>query len=331
MKKIILFLLFFQYSLHLFCHIETDRTIWIPWTTEHTEVWELIEQQDQTISHFRRNDFFEDINDLIKRDANWLQLRKHIIAAHNNALFFPDLGFAILRKSDHMFIGIIRTKLSEKDGVLNFSYGLRPEVRNDKFGQEIIKAFTHYIDQLLTIPVVTFKQGIDKSIFMVTWRTEGIKEQPDFDYLADFFDEKAQPLQKIIGYVNAQNPASLAVLLHSSMQPFALDCDKYICADGKHYFSYDFLLQYPAATPHPCDPVEQLTCDMLSRNDARIQSAHHHFNQLFHVGSSWDYILLSRAEKTALDIIERNSSRYDCTATKNIISRTYYPPHCFMR
>lgn len=331
MKKIILLLFPLIATSHLSCYIETERTIWMPWTTEHTQQWEIIEQQDLAISHFRRNEFFEDINDLVKRDANWLQLRKHMIAAHNNTLFFPDLGFAILRKSDQLLIGIIRTKLSGKGGIFNFSYGLRPEVRNDKFGQEIIKAFTHYIDQLLTTSAVTFKQGIDKNTFVATWRTEGIKEQPDFDYLASFFDTQPQPLQKIIGSVDAQNPASLAVLLRNSMQPFALDCDKYICADGKHYFSYDFLLQYPATTPHPCDPVEQLTCDILSRDEARIQSAHHHFNQLFHVGSSWDYMLLSRSEKENLQLIQKNSLRYDCTATKNIISKTYYPPYCFVR
>jgi RimJ/RimL family protein N-acetyltransferase len=327
MKKIILFALFFFQIFHSY-NIETERTTWIPWTTAHSSEWEIIEQNDITISHFRRNEFNENINALITRDTNWLHLCKHIADKYGTSTFFPNLGFAIIRTTDQLLIGTIRIKLGVQPGTLSFSYGLRPEVRHDKYGQEIMKAFTTYLDNMMGMPMLTLK--IDKNVFMAEWLTEGIKENPDFDYLTSFFQNKTYSLEKIIGSVDISNTASLAILVRNAMQPFAVECNKYILTNNSPLFNYDFLLQYPTQTHSACHEVEILAADILSRDNLRIQSAYHYFSELFNIGYDWQYAFLSRAEKILLQLIEKKSSRYDCIATKNIITHTIYPPYCFI-
>lgn len=327
MKKTILFtLVFFQLS---YSHIiERERTIWIPWTLQHSYEWEIIEQNDTTISHFRRNEFNEDINTLIIRDNNWLLLCKHIADKYGSSVLFPNLGFAIMRKTDRMLIGTIRIKLNTQPGTLKFSYGLRPEVRHNKYGQEIMKAFTIYLDNIIGMPILTLK--VDKNSFTVEWLTEGIKKNPDFDYLASLFQEYTYPLKIIIGSVDIHNAASLAILMRNSMQPFAVECNKYIFTSNSPLFNYDFLLRYPTQNSNACYEIENLATDIISRDNLRIQSAYHCFSELFNIGQDWHYAFLSRTEKAILQPIKKNSSRYDCTGRKNITSLTLYPSYCFI-
>lgn len=324
---LLLFFVFTPFTLHP--QIETERTIWTAWTIEHSKEWEIIEQNDTTASYFRRNEYFESMDELIRRDYNWLQLCKYMQDQYPEKIFFPNLGFAIIRKADQELIGTLRIKFSNQSGAVSFGYGLRPEARNEKFGQEIMIAFSKYIDQLITHHAITLKQ--DKNIFMAEWYEQGKKEQPNFEHLASFFNPQPQQLEKMIGAVDGKNPASLVILMRNSWQPFSLECDKYIHRPDNRYISYDFLLQYPSNENNSCEKVEELAYDIISRNTIRIEDAYHHIIQLFHIDSSWKEVMFSRAEKAILQPVERTSSFYDCsTVIKGIISRTYYPPYCFI-
>jgi RimJ/RimL family protein N-acetyltransferase len=331
MKKTVFLLWTLQTSLH--CNvIETERTIWRPWTIEHTHQWEEIEQRDMAPSHFRRNEFFENINDLMLRDTNWLTLHDYIHILYGKKTFFPDLGFAIIRKTDQQLIGTIRIKLKNQPEILSFAYALRPEVRNCKFGQEIIKAFTKFIDQLIEVPTLAFKNGINKNIFMAEWRTEGKKENPNFDHLISFFSPISYSFQKIVGSVDAKNQASLSVLLRNGMQPVAIECVKYIFDDNNNLFGWDILLQYPPNHNISQPTVENFVADVLSRDQNRIDQVHNQLKELFNIPNDWTYLQLTRAEKAALKPLSKTSLVYsDSDMTKKIVSQIYYPPYCFIK
>lgn len=328
MKQFILFSYFLFISLISAYPIETERTIWIPWTIEHSQEWEIIEQNDTSASYFRRNEYFESMDELIRRDSNWLKLCKYIQNQHKEEIFFPDLGFAIIRKTDQKLIGSLKVKLSNQSGIVSFGYGLRPEVRNEKLGQEIISTFISYIHTIIGKSILSLKN--DKSIFMAEWYNEGKKEEPNLEHLASFFSSDTQSLKNVIGSVDTQNPASLAILIRNFWQPISLACDKYICEHNEQYVCYDFLLRYPSNSNESCEKVELLAYDMLSRNEARIQAAYQRIEQLFHIDNSWKYPALSRAEKAVLQPVEKKSSFYDCSTIKSILERCYYPPYCFI-
>ena len=120
MQKIIIYL-FFIFHASSYCHIiETERTVWYPWTVAHSQEWELIEQQDTTISHYRRNDYFESMEELLTRDRNWLTLVDRARVHLGTDIIFPDLGFAIIHKVSQKLIGIITLKISDLKRHLSF-------------------------------------------------------------------------------------------------------------------------------------------------------------------------------------------------------------------
>lgn len=330
MKKIILFTLLLISSLSNTIIIETERTILIPWTIEHTQKWEIIEQNDDAPSFYRRNTYFESIDELIKRDTNWLRLHDHIHHPWNEKIIFPDLGFAIIRKSDNELIGTIRMKTKDHLGVLSLSYILRPDIRGNKFGQEIIKAITLYINNLLETPMICFKDEKSKDTFFDAWFIQGLNENLDLHYLATFFSDIPQPLKKITASVNAHNPASIAILLHSGLQPFALGCNQYIFAHDEKTFSYDFVLQYPADVTMKSEMIESLMYDFLSKDEARINNSDNFLKDLFHVPSDALYLQQSRAEKATLRPIFKITSYFDEVMTRKIIRWEQACPHHFV-
>ena len=318
MKKIALFTLLLISSLSS-TTIETERTVLIPWTIEHTQEWEIIEQNDDAPSFYRRNTYFENMDDLLRRDTNWLRLHDHIHHLWNEKIIFPDLGFAIIRKIDDQLIGTIRMKAKDHLGVLSLSYVLRPDIRGNKFGQEIIKAITLCIDNLLETPMICFKDEKSKDEFLDAWFIQGLKENPDLPYLATFFSDAPQPLKKITASVNAHNPASIAILLHNGLQSFALGCDQYIFAHDEKTFSYDFVLQYPADATMKSEMIESLVYDFLSKDEARINNSDNFLKDLFHVPSDALYLKQSRAEKATLRPVFTITSYFDEMMTRKII------------
>ena len=61
LKKIFFFffILCSLYAIENTEYIETERTLLIPWTIDHSREWEIIELQDNEPSYFCRNDYFE--------------------------------------------------------------------------------------------------------------------------------------------------------------------------------------------------------------------------------------------------------------------------------
>jgi len=314
--------------------IETERTILLPWTLEHTCTWEKIEQEDTAPSEFRRNQHFESLDQLCLRDKNWLELRKKLLSLHNNTIIFPDLGFAILRKTDQELIGIICTKTNDSPGCMSFGYALRPEIRSCKFGQEVIKAFTAFIATSITSPTLAFKTNIDKAMFIEKWKDEGKKENPDFDQLISFFEEQPVPLQKMIACVNVKNPASFAILMRNGMQPFEVECEKYIVDNSRNYFVFDVLLQYPSNQHDSREKIEALAADILSRDQNRINQAYDKLKELFNIADDSIYMQMSFAEKAVFKPLSKMVSSTllsEVDITKTIKWRTYYPPYCLIR
>ena len=334
MKKIALLLFFITPSSFSFSPIETERTIWQPWTVEHSQQWEEIELRDESISHFRRNEYFETMDELTIRDKNWLLLSDYIHEHLDNNVIFPDLGFAIIRKADHELIGTIRIKLNNKQGYFSFGYGLRHDMHNQKVGQEIIKTLTTLSDTLIKLPITTFKDGISKDLFMRGWYVQGKKEKPDFAQLLSYFSEQTQPFQGIIAAVSLNNQASLAVLIRNGMQPFEIECEKYYLNNNKNLYSFDFLLQDPSQQEYTQQTIKNLTTDILSRDQDCIDQAENKLKELFNIPSNWKYLQLCRAEKARLKTMVQSISvtlYSDINNTKNLTSQTHYPPYCFIK
>jgi len=334
MKKIALLLFFIVPSSFSFAPIETERTIWQPWTIEHSQQWEKIELRDESISHFRRNEYLETIDELIIRDKNWLLLSDYIHEHLDNNVIFPDLGFAIIQKIDHELIGTIRIKPNNKQGYFSFGYGLRHDMHNQKIGQEIIKALTILSDTLIKSPIITFKDGTSKDHFMKEWHIQGKKEKPDFAQLFSYFSQKTQPFQGIIGTVSMNNQASLAVLIRNGMQPFEIECEKYYLDNNMNLYSFDVLLQYPSQQDYAQQTFTKLVTNILSRNQNLIDKAENKLKELFTIPSDWKYLQLSRAEKAQIKTIVQSVSVMlysEINQTKNITSQIYYPPYCFIK
>ena len=331
-KKII-FLFFLALQSFIFSNvIETERTEWILWTSEHTQAWEEIESRIPGHSYFRRNDYFETIDELVTRDNNWAKLCNHIYMHYGQHILFPDLGYAIIRKSDQKLIGTIRIKMSNKVGYLSFGYALIPEVHNQKFGQEIIHTFIQLIDEYIGKPMIWFKQDIDRSIFMTAWKTEGKKDFPDLDFLFSFFSPHPESLQGVIASVDAYNQPSLVTLLKNGMRPCVIECEKYIFDDHPNLFTFDFFLEYPSQNSDVATHLEPLLDDILSRDITRIMHAHNTLKTIFNIYDDWDYLQLSRAEKSLLNPVYKITlTTTQLDTIKKMGLKTYIPPYCFVK
>ncbi len=333
MKKILLLLFFISHT--SYCHVlETERTIWLPWTIEHTQQWEGFESNDHEVAHFYRNDFLEPINELIQRDSHWLTLCDKIQSSIGAMMLFPHLGFAIINKLNNKLIGTVRMKLCNTPGELSFGFGLRPGLRNQHFGREILQQLIHLINQSIDLPIAQFKPGITKQAFMEEWHLEGKKTEPDFDHLFSFFHTESHPFKTLIGSVDIMNPSSLSVLIRNKMQPYSIVCSKYIIDKNTKFFSCDFLLQYPAKMHNSKPSCENLIPDMLSRNPQRINNALQFIHECFTVPTNCEYLSVSRTKKVLFKPEEKIVSTLSFTnsdTVKRLVSQSYYPPHCFMK
>lgn len=315
-------------------NIETERTIWQPWTPEHTREWETIEQLDTSIPYFYRNDFLETMDELIQRDTHWLTLCSQIESSIGAMLLFPPLGFAIINKINNQLIGTVRMKLCNTPGQLSFGFGLHPDMRNQHFGREILDKLIHLVSKSFTLPIAQFKQGITKQIFMDEWYYQGKQSIPDFDYLLSFFDTQSCPFKTLIGSVDIMNPASLSVLLRNNMEPFNITCDKYIIDKDLVSFSCNFLFRYPAQNHTANTYVKSLVADMLSKNSERIHNALQFIYQHFAIPAHVQYLSRKQSEKAFFNSHERIALAITVThpdITKTTIRQKYYPPHCFIK
>jgi len=207
--------------------LETARTTWVPWTADHSLEWEHKEKNDPNLGLFRRNQFFESPETLIIRDNNWKTLYTRLRNQTNTPRIFPDLGFAILDKTNNNLIGIVRFKTSERPGYLKLSYGFVPEIRNKKFGNEIMQKTIELVEKHINTPIVQWKKTSTKHTFHETWFCEGKKTSPHFNDLVELFDDTPTPLKGITASVDIINYPSIALLAKYGMQAIELECTKH--------------------------------------------------------------------------------------------------------
>lgn len=334
MKKLFFFLFFLFSKTFPFPPIETERTLWQPWTIEHTQEWETIEQLDISIAYFYRNDFLEAMDELIQRDSHWLTLCTKIESNIGTMMLFPPLGFAIIDKIHNKLIGIIRMKLCNTPGQLSFGFALRPDMRNQHLGREILSKLIQIVNTFFTLPIARFKQGITKQMFMNEWYYQGKQSTPDFDHLLSFFDTQPYPFETLIGSVDIMNPASLSVLLRNNMEPFSIVCHKYIIDESTVSFSCDFLLRYPAQHYTTNTNIKDLVADMLSRDSERIDNTLQFMYQNFEIPPHAHYLSLKQTEKALFNPQEKIVLAMTFThsdTTRTTTAQRYYPPYCFIK
>jgi hypothetical protein len=317
-----------------FDYVETTRTYWTPWTTQHSQQWEECELSDSTVSHFRRNEYFEDITTLTQRDSHWNTLC-NLLNNHCGASFiFPHLGFAIFDKINNSLIGTIRFKPSSKAGYLSFGYGLRQDVRHQKLGAEIIEKIINLTHQSIGLPIATLKKEVSKNNFMAQWHKNGNKKEINFDNLLELFDKHPTSLCGIIGSVDMRNQGSLSILIRNKMQPTEIQCSKYYLENGSHLFAVDFSCTYPISQEYTTPTLEALITNILSRDAIRIEDAENRLKEIFNIPDDWGYLALSRAEKAELRLkatIESTAFFSELNAIKKISSHYHLPPYCFVK
>lgn len=296
--------------------VETDRTLWMAWTIEHTQEWELIESQDATPSFFRRNEFFEDNDLLIVRDTNWLRFIEYMQSRCNKNIAIPPLGFAILDKKDKQLIGTILLKIHDDTHSLGFGYALIPQARQQRLGQEIVSAFIMFIETIMESNILALKEGYTKAMFMAAWHQEGIKQESDFNYLASFFDTDSSCLRKIVAYVDILNPASLKTLINNHFQATEIVYTDYSFA-REHRFTLDIFLEYPpnCLTKSPLDPYIDA---ILSRDQNRIDETFTCLKNYFQIPDTYNYLKASRLVKANLKPLSKviKSTRDLCNRSK---------------
>jgi len=327
-------LIFVKQLIGNFDYIETARTYWTAWTIQHSQQWEQFELSDATVSHFRRNEYFEDTKSITLRDSNWISLCQYIESNNNNAFIFPPLGFAIFDKLNNNLIGTIRFKPSNKAGYLSFGYGLIEAVRHQKLGAEIIEKVIFIVNQSIGLPIATLKKEISKNNFMEQWHIHGNKENINLNSLRELFDKNTTSLQGIIGSVDMRNQGSLSLLIRNKMQPTEIQCSKYYLENNTHLFAIDFSCIYPISKEYTTPTLETLIENILSRDLIRIKDAENRLKEIFNIPDNWDYLALSRAEKAELKLtatIESTAFFSELNAIKKISSYYHLPPHCFIK
>lgn len=305
--------------------LETDRTIFIPWTIEHTQEWEIIESNDTTPSHFRRNEFFEDKDLLILRDTNWLRFMEYMQSYCNKTIAIPPLGFAILDKKDKQLIGTIILKIHNDPQVLSFSYALIPQVRHQRLGQEIINAFIMFINTIMESHIFILKEDYTKAMFMSAWQKEGIQQEPDFNYLASFFNTDSSCLKKIVAYVDILNPASLKTLINNHFQATEIIYTDYTFLD-EHRFTLDVFLEYQpnCLMQSHLDPYISA---ILSRDQDRIDETFSYLKNYFQISDTYQYLKVPRLVKAnlkPLSKIVKSTSDLRDDIKRNNFNQSYY-------
>ena len=281
--------------------------IWVPWTIEHTQLWEEYEQEDSAISYFRRNEYFEDMQTLLQRDAHWHTFCDLLHKKINSSCIFPSPGFAILDKQTHELLGTIQLKLSSRTGYLSLSYGLKKTVRDQKLGSEIAFHIKKIIDLNLSSYIPTLKQNVSKNMFMAEWYEQGKQEQPNFDTLLDFFESEPILLKGFNAFVDINNQPSLAILHHIGIQPVEIECTMYHVTQDLTIFCFSILLSYPTVTEPYNEYINTMIHDILSRDAHRIQQAQLLLQELFKIPSHWQYLALNREEKKHLKYVQSKS------------------------
>ncbi len=190
--------------------IETPRTIWQPWTLAHTVQWESMEEADHERLYFRRNEYLENPEILELREKNWLRLHENLQENFSYVPPFPPPGYAILRKSDHHLIGSIMIKHATDPAYRQFGYGFIPEVRSQKYGQEIITRLLQLARESQGSPTLSFKDHGSRQNFFRQWYWQGKWHNPDWPHLLSYFSPQPFSFQGFQAEVDVDNAASLA-------------------------------------------------------------------------------------------------------------------------
>ena len=314
--------------------LETNHTRWVPWTTEHTQLWENYELLDESPSQFRRNEYFEDMQTLVQRDNNW-HIFSTLLYAHTKAtLIFPSLGFAIFEKENNELLCAIRFNLSSTVGYLSLSYGLKESARHKKLGTEIANLAFKLIDHYIASPFVSLKKDMSKNMFMQEWYEQGKLQKPNFDKLLDFFEKTPTALQGLTASVDIINPASLVILHRNGMQPVEIECAKYYVHEGVNFFCFNISLIYPAIVDLNQEYINNLMLNILSRDQNQIDLTHNFLKNIFNITPDWLYLSLNREKKADLKLVQSKliSSTFlsDITIQVKTIQRCE-PPYCFIQ
>jgi RimJ/RimL family protein N-acetyltransferase len=308
---------------------ETARTYWIPWTTEHTRIWEIHEQHDTSVSHSRRNEFFEDMETLVQRDAHWITLYNQAYERLHATPIIPALGFAICDKSSGELIGTVRLFTTHRQGYLTLSYGLTPSARNHRFGSEIIQELMVLIKESHGTPIIRFTTLDAAHSFWDAWYPQGKQATPDFDHLISFFSLQTAPLRGITASVDTHNPASLAILLKNNMQPVEIECTQYyFSADASLRFGLDIKLMCPVSDITVHHSLQQLAHDIVSKNNDAIEAAYATLKRLFGIEDEWIYLLLTRTEKAALRLYQYTVTTARFSERISTTKRSYHGYRC---
>jgi hypothetical protein len=314
--------------------LETERTIWIPWTPDHTQLWENYELLDNSKSQFRRNEYFEDMQTLIQRDIHWETLCNLLTEHTGTTVLFPPLGFAILDKQNNELLGTIRFNLSSKNGYFSLGYGLKTSARYQKLGSEIGQYIIQLINLYYQYPIPTLKKGISKSTFMAEWYKQAKQQDVDFAKLLDYFDKNPTTLQGLTACVDITNQSSLNILYRNGMKPIEIECTKYYVEKEPHFYCFAFLLLYPCNDFPEKNYFESVAQDILSRNSNRIQYVETLLKNIFHISHNWCYLSLNRKEKSQLKLVQAKiiSTEFlsDITSRLQEIQK-YEPPYCFIQ
>jgi len=304
LKKYIIFIIIFLCTQLLYAMtIETERTLWVPWTPEHTQLWETYEQQDTSTSNFRRNEYFEDMQTLIQRDKN-LDILYNLLSEHTRTSFIiPSLGFAILDKKTNELIGTTLFKLSSKKEYLSVSHSLKHSIRCKKFGSEVVAQIVSFINTYKESPIPTLKEKNTKEMFTTAWHEQGKQEKPNFDTLLNFFEKKTIYLKGIFVYIDSINHPSLAIAHNNNIQVDEIECNIYHVHEGPNFFSFNIVLVYPSLT-NSHNEYNIVVQNLLSKDNTRIQYTYNVLKKMFNIPSDWIYISLTRDEKKYLNLIK---------------------------
>jgi len=293
-----------RYSLFIVCivtslsaYIETERTYWKNWTLEDSRVWEEIEQNEDSISFFRRNDYFDPLEDLIKRDRNYLEMSRIICEQYSLNCFLPPLGFAIFNKADDRLIGTIRFKLTDKKGYLSIGYGLSQAARNQKFGNEVMTKLLELFHLSINQPIIALNDSFDRNDFTAEWYEQSVKDNPDFSTLFSYIDKNSTFFKGVIACVDFYNPASISLLMRNGMIPIEVECVQYVRSNAPNLFRFDIFFMFPSDRENYNEKLMELITDVLSRDSVRIKKREESLRTIFSIPMQSEYLHYTRKEK----------------------------------
>lgn len=313
--------------------LETERTYWVPWTPEHTAQWELLEQEDTSISFSRRNEFFEDVHTLVQRDTHWNTFCNNLYKNNKMNIPFNGFEFAIIDKQNNDLLGFLKLNFIKKQHYLTLSYGIKQPARDKKLGHEIVALAIQLINQNSETGVISLKKDISKEMFWAKWYEQGKKETPDFDALLYFFEKTPVAIKGLLAAVDIINQPSLNLLVRYGMQPIEIVCSHYYLQERTNLFDFDIILAYPATPENNNERINQLTQNILSRDTQRIDNAYSFLKNTFNIPEDWQYYALNRQEKQQLQLMQSTHITTQFSDVKNRIKslEVYAPPYCFVQ